>query len=500
MSVLKFKTQQFEDAKKKLGTAKGKLDDTISKTAEANKYFLLTQTGQWSDAQGDACVQIETDARIFREAMARFESTFGKLASDAKTIEGDRDGFLSELGAGGGKDLVVCNTGANVSGKCTECVGRYDNLNAKASNAEGALAGLRDSGAIQGAISSVKSDVSTQKAKLDAVRGKWDTLKEHASDFESKYSANKDDPQSLRARNFITAKMVESAAKGLEDAYSKGELYQALKGAAGLKKNWLKPVKDALNYFGKPVNALNTTSGNRFFGIVADMIKQDGMGGYLKSLVEDNPFNGSFLTRLAKQVTGFKMFEWKGRKGFLGKLNEETIGSLGKAAEDLRGGFKGLKNASEVADDLTSSGFARFTAVGRLAKGTAKALGVVGDVISFADIFNNSAAEYHNTAGDVYDKTAAAVVEGTKGLAKWGLGKAVGAFVGTCLGGPVGMAVGVGIGAGADWFFGEVAGWFKESGAQKKASNAVAGAMRGAGNFFGGLFGGQSKKNAFAPA
>lgn len=509
MSVLKFKVQQFEDAKKKLGDTKSKLDDTIEKTAEANKYFILTQMGTWIEAQGDACVQIETDARIFREAMVRFETTFGKLAGDAKTIEGDRDGFVSELGAGGKTDLVVCDTGSNVGGKCIECVGHYDNLNAKADNALSSLAGLRDAGAIQSAIESVKGDVSTQKAKVDSVRGKWDTLKQHASEFESKYSANKDDSQSLRARNFITADMVKSAGTALEKSYSEGPIAQFFAGAKDAKESWLKPLKNTLNAVGKPLDDIDVRSTTAFFGGVAQLIK--GRGGFRSYL--ENLFVGSHSvgvgTAIAGRLSGFNksLFQFKGTtwKKFTEKLiKDETLGSLNKALTDLKGGWKGATRAADGAMEFAEDAgkFSKISKVkgfGKLIKGAGKTVGVVGDVIEVGSIFNNTAAAYHDTAGDAYDKSASATVEAVKGVAKFGAGKAVGAIVGTCLGGPIGTAIGVGIGIGIDSGMTWLADKFKESGAQKKVSKAVGNAFRSVGNFFDGIFG-KKKKNAFAPA
>lgn len=468
MSILKYKYSQFEAAKSKLDDINDRLDDIIDLTMKANETFVLVQMGEWAQAQADACVQVETDARIFRKAMGDFQRKFGNVLVDAKQIQFERDQFISELGASvADSDRVVCDTSGQIPSRCATLTGYLIALDSKASDAEGALAGLRDSGHIAAAISSVKNDVTTEKSTVEDVLTAWRTFRDSASDFESSYScADNFSTNSLRSGFFITPTMLNSVGAELVSAYENSDVAKGLENMSNSAKS-LGKLKKLIEKYAKPLSEFkHYEDAGAFFGAMSQVIKQNGFGNFVKGLFGA----GSGGNKLATASIAYKFsnspFSWKklgswngfSLKNIRHKFFEDTVGSISKAAKDMREGFSGFSDiggylkskffkggAGELLDDAPkmSTGLSKTA---KFFKGAAKGLGVVGDVATLYGVFTNSKAAYQTTVGDDAQKTAAAIVEGGKGLLDFGAGKAVGAIVGTCFGGPVGTVVGMAIG------------------------------------------------------
>lgn len=478
MSILKYRYSEFEAAQKKLQDINDDLDDIINLTVKANETFVLVQRGDWAQAQAEACVQVETDARIFREAMSSFEGKFDSLLSDADSIRAERDSFVSSMGASvPDPDLVTCNTDGAVSDRCTSLIGQLDALEAKAGEAEDSLSGLRDSGAIAAAIGSVKTDVTGERGKVEDIRSAWSTLKSSASSFESSYSSTDEmSSSSLRSSFFITPTMLETVGADLTAAYEASEGFRIASGVQGV---W-SPVGDFKTLVGNVAKTMSAydhyEQAGKFFGAMAGVIKEDGIGNFVKGLFSGRPIgNNRFLTIVANEVSGrpfsfsslasVSRFSWS---GFGKKLFEDTLGAPADALRAMRKNVSGLTDMGTYLKSKFVKGGVRGLAgdapslstslskTAKFFKGFAKGVGVVGDAFELYGVFTDAQAAYQTTAGDDAQKTAAAVVEGGKGILKFGAGKAIGAAVGTCLGGPLGTVAGIFVGGLIDTAAGAV--------------------------------------------
>lgn len=499
MSILRYRYSEFEAAQKKLQDINADLDDIIDLTMKANETFVLVQMGEWAQAQADACIQVETDARIFREAMSSFEGKFSELVQAADSIKGERDAFVSSMGASASDgDLVACNTEGSVSSTCTLLVGQLSTLDAKAGDAQSALCGLRDSGAISAAIDMVKTDVSDEKEKVEDIRSAWSTLKSSATSFESTYSSmDEQSTSSLRSKFFITTEMLNDVGDTLVYNYTNGPVAQGL-ARMGVAREGLKDIKKMIETFAKPLAELDDLNQvSKFFGAMSTLIRSEGIGTFVKNLVSSNPFDNSvFLTRLVNQMSGGLLtVNVRPGNGYLKKLfTSETFTAPLDAWKNVRAGgagvldyFKskfakgGLASCADDAPKVTTITKA-LPRAGKFVKGACKGLGVVADVAELYGVFTNSKAAYQTTVGDDAQKTAAAVVAGGKGLLKFGVGKAVGAAVGTVIGGPVGTVIGMAVGGViGDAIKGAIEDW------------DTSGLVDGLANFIRG-----DKKNAFA--
>ncbi|OFK22491.1 hypothetical protein [Olsenella sp. HMSC062G07] len=482
--MLKYRYSDLQTANTKIKSMCTGLSGAISKTKAANASFVSVQKGAWAQGESKASIVIESQARIFYEAMSQVRTTFSSLVPDAASVRQQRDTFLTTLGGScPNGDFVCVNPDAHVETLCTRATSSLDELNSKVRSAQDALSGLKDQGGVPGALSQIHSSVIKEKEQLSHVRQTWVTLATGANKFESTYSS------SLKGDAFITNDMVKKVHKTLVaewDASGEGRLKSFLD---SIKELTTEPKvgghKLPLKYALKAIKEY----GKYGLGIVAKpstalwrLISRYGMSALR---ADDSLARGAGLEAALVWAIG------KHKKGYWKQIGEKFVGDVnlfGQAKEAWGTMRSAFSKGDEAAEAIAGSGskLSKLARAGKFASGAARAVGVVGDAISVYDIFANSKKAFETTAGDRTQKTAAAMVEGTKGALKFGTGKAVGAIVGTCFGGPVGTAVGIAVGAGADWALGKAADWFQSSGLQQKVTNKVAQGMRAIGKFFKG--------------
>ncbi len=479
MSVLKFKKSDLDEASKKIDTMRQGLDGAISNTSEANRSFVSSQSGEWAAGETTASIKIESEARIFNEALDGFKQTFERLTSDAGTIKTDRDEFLSELGASASDpDRVVCDTGGHVTVSCSDVKDKLDGLDKKISAVTDAMSGLEDKGTIPSALDSLKQDVTGEGKKLDDVSAKWQTFSKAASEFESTYSA------SLKGDKFITEEITTKVGKQLEQewgASAEGQINTLLHNTKdALGNDFVKLILGAAKKYGEGVPKTGAYVSTALWAWIKGHASSDELGAARGDL------EASIIYALGKS----------GEKGsYLSQISEKFKDSLnlGKSAKEAWDDIRGALGKKSFAGE-TKNMVGGLSRAGKFASGVAKGVGVVGDALSIYGIFSDSKQAYETTAGDGAQKTAAAIVTAGGGVAKFGIGKAVGAVVGTAFGGPVGTVVGIGVGMAVDKGIGWVGDKLKESGAQKAVTNWVAGGIRR----IGSALGGGSPENAFA--
>lgn len=190
MSVLKYDVVQLEDAKAEFKGVNSALGDAISKTVEANTSFISIQMGAWANEEAAACVAVETDARIFKEAMESLKTKFDSLVDDAKAVRNKRDSLVEEMGTSApNPNKVTCDTGGTITAVCSEAIQPLNALEKSAQTAQKSLNGLRDSSTISLAIENVSANVRTERIKTNAISTQWSALQSAAQDFESTYSS-----------------------------------------------------------------------------------------------------------------------------------------------------------------------------------------------------------------------------------------------------------------------------------------------------------------------
>jgi hypothetical protein len=505
LSVLRFKVSELESGQKRINDIEGRLLDTIATTSKENLSFSSVQSGDWAEAQAKASVNIETNARIFSQAMAQLGKVFVGLVCEAKTIQGNRDALMSEAGASVAfGDMVECDTDGRVGLFCDEAREEMADLSSKAGEAIAALSGLRGAGGITGSLSSLQEDLSQQQDKVQRISKAWARLQSSASEFESTYSSGTDST-SLDKGKFIDSGMISATRDAMADEYGMSGAARANSAATSVtKSDTYKWAKRILGTLGSTLGHADAFGSAVSFAGYAKGLASGAPGTFLLNVVglrndEDHSFDRAALA-IGAEATGFNAsFFGTGafKSRFFERLDDARLSSEAiDAYENLRDGGKEIgaylssklcKKASVVADDM--DGLASATpalddaaslgsSVGKLAKGAGKALGFVGDVVTIADTFQKSKEAYQTTSGDRAQKSAAAMVEGGEGLVKWGVGKVVGAAVGACFGGPVGAVAGMAIGCGVDFLLDQGQKIFDNSQAKQDMINTVASAQR----------------------
>lgn len=507
MSILRFKVSELESGQKLLHDIGHRLLDTIVVTSKENLSFSSVQSGDWAEAQAKASVNIETNARIFNQAITRLDGVFVRLVSEARAIQAHRDALMSELGASVALgDMVECDTNGRVEVYCDEAREGMAELSSDIDEAVAALAGLRGAGAITGNLSSLQGDLSQQRDKVQRISEAWAKLQSSASEFESSYSSGTGSV-SLDKGKFIDSGMISATRDTMADEYGMSGAARANSAATSVtKSDTYKWAKRILGTLGSTLGHANAFGSVVSFAGYAKGLASGAPGTFLLNVVglrsdEDHSFDRAALA-IGAEATGFNAsFFGTGtfKSRFFEKLDDARLSSEAiDAYENLRDGgkeigaylsskfLKGARSASDDAGELASGAAIRLddaaslgSSAGKLAKGAGKALGLVGDVVSLADTFQKSKKAYETTSGDRAQKSAAAAVEAGEGLAKWGVGKGVGALVGACFGGPVGAVAGMAIGCGVDFLLDQGQRVFDNSELKQDMINTVASAQRG---------------------
>lgn len=443
MSILKFRCTEFDTAVDNLKTVNERFDDAITRTTAANKVFQYTNQGVWAEAESEACISVETQSRVFREAMDSFQSKFENIRDSGKDIQSKRDAFVAAMGAAPeDEDLVMCNSDSSISSMCDAVDSDIDTLKSKGHAAQNAMDGLRDSGPIYDAVQALLKDLFNEGVKVGIVRDKWEDLKDATDTFERTYS-DEGNAGSITASQFVTSAMIDAAEEDLASSYDAD-----------------------------------------FFGAVGII---DTATGEIKKGVKDWGKSCELIGKVFTEAKAFSFNKGKWGEKFFEKLSElnpkiklnSGLGLMDDGAKSMSQGLDAMDDLASSTDDFVDGAEKFTTGYGNVFKGAGKVLGVVGDGLSLLDTFQKSKKAYYSTAGDTAQKTAAAVVTAGEGLTKFGVGKAIGLVTGTFLGGPVGAVAGMAIGAavdkGMDWLIGK----FQDSGAEQKCIDGLGQFFRG---------------------
>lgn len=500
MSRVEFKISEFTEAKDKCQTATDRMNDIVGEVSTSNRGLLETQSGLWADATYTRGIQLETDARMFWQAMSRLTTCFGELITDGTNIGTARTNFLSAFDASpNDADYVMCTSDADIAGNCNQASASLDDLRSKVQTAMDAVGKLKDTGGIQGPLQTGLTDITAAKTKVLNASTRWTTLVTWVNAFETKFSNTntKTSPYSMAPNGFITESMVTNTQNAMDDI-SEGLLGAAFSAGKGVKdtvvggfkiNTWRKLVEKVAS---APIADIDPKKAGQAFEEICGYFHTVGLpndlAGARDGLCEIGTFNSSvFGSLLSVQRTTLSAV---GKK-FLGDIN--VIGSLKQGVTDSWAGFKQLVSgqaakAADSADDIAESlagaekGMTRLQGAGKFIKGGAKALGAAFDIFSLGDAFMTGKQAYDTTVGDSAQKTAAATVMGGRKVLKWGVGKAVGAVVGSVCLGPVGAVVGIAVGSAVDF---AIDAGFKaadDSGFTQTVTDGLATMIRGGGS------------------
>lgn len=509
MSMLRFKVSELEAGHQCIQDINKMLAEAITATSKENQSFSSIQSGAWAEAQARASVNIETNARIFNQAMARIDSTFVSLVSDARAIQANRDALLSEVGASTSSgDEVRCDTEGRVDAYCATASPALSDLLDATDDAISALTGLREASAVSNALSLLASDLSREDEKVDNVLSAWSRLQSSAVSFESTYSGSQNS-ESLDKSTFIDEEMVTATRDAMTDEYSTSGAAVAQAVANSITKNfYYKYGKKTLGVLGKALGHTEEFKTIGKYGAWVSALASGDKGAFLLNLVKIHPDNdhffdrsfliagvsysglktsiagaGTFGSRFAKELKesgiaaqargAYKSFEEGGKE-----LKAYFSNRFGKSVSTVTGDASQVPAMASNLDDAAGLG----SGAGKIAKGAGKALGVVADVVAFVDTFQKSKKAYETTSGDRAQKSAAAVVEAGEGLTRWGVGKVAGAVVGACFGGPVGAIAGMAVGCGVDFLLDKAQQAFDGSQIKQDLINGVATLKRGSPN------------------
>ena len=503
---------QFEQACKDVHALHQDVNVSKERTAAVNVQFMTIMRGAWAQAENAACVLLESNLRVFNEALSNlasdYDSAYDALSGKVSTA---RDAVMNELGGStSDRTKLQLNDGAVVPNAVTAVDGSYDSLKTAIADATSALSGLENSGDIAAALSDLESKASDQKSRIGRVGTAYSDFATSVSDFESTYSGRFDPAK------FITDKMVDTASKGMESTYAHTPLGQvsgflsSIKGSAAFKnfKKWGSMAGDALSTLKKGVD--NAKYMSKALGGVRDAFvgalqNYDCTGDVVYALKHGSR---DMLSALGKGTIDSVKHWWKTLSndpskigtldeknawaGFISKWQDKTgLFRADKIDDVVKNGSVGslLDSAKDIKD--ASSKVGAVSEFGTHVKKFFRGVGFVGDAIEVTSYVSDTAEAYYTHEGDGYEKVTAGAVQAVEGVAKFGIGKAIGAGVGFVFGGgPVGAVAGMFVGGLIDEGVKGLFGAFDKSDAKEGIIDGVSG-------FFRGIFGG-GKKSAFA--
>lgn len=475
------KKSGVKDARTELGLLQQWVSDCNARCAEVNTSFGAVMMGSWADAEISAAVQLQTYLLIYADALGAMHETYDSMIGDLDgTLSTRRDAVLESVKASTGNDDVVHfeDSGAVTSG-CSTVQDALTALDTQRAGAQGALAGLENSGAIAAALDALGTAIQNENEAVEKVRTSYTDYQDAVEEFESEFAG------ALAIENFITDDMLSNASDAMSAQFEGTPVAGFIGSAADFKKNYLKPVKTTLDNLAKPLaeidpeNAVALWKSFKSVALEGNFYQADELVDSLDMFLTNGGGKGGYWSKYWDDLTGF--------------LRPSQYASQ---ANKITGAFdfttSGSRNVLYL-DDMAQSvdDFADVTArTGTVLKSSAKYLGYAGDFIELGCGLMDASNAYQTTVGDQAQKSAAAVVTGGGALLKFGAGKAAGALIGTCLGGPLGAVVGIGIGCVIDEGAKALGNFFNESGITQSITDGLAWLFRG----------GKEDDSAFAPA
>ena len=447
--MFKVNISEFDQAKEKLNETSDVIEALVAEVGYANSEFLMSSFGAWASGASESSILIENDARILSMAVSRLSGQF-ECASGA--IEGSlapkRDAVMSSIDASpSDPNRLYFDAGASIMTDCTEADISYDHLEAKRMDALGALGGLENAGAIQGALDALGTELNSGKTVVFYLQRNFHALDDAVREFESEYAAQ------FNPDEFVTDLMINDASQEMEDTFNAS-------GLGGL-----------LCFLGN----VKGHSANNPFGAYGTV----GTKGL-----------AAWLSAIGKYVEGFKDLSWidfsdfKSLSSFMSAWGEKFRESMGlflpgsewrKVADLIKEGKvlePGTQTLVGEADDLCRD----IVGTGGKIKGVGRVLGWLGLGVDCANIVGDSAKAYATAEGDESDKAAAAITTGVAGAVKTVVSKGVGAAC-AVLGGPIGAAVGCVAGEAASWAVGAFMDWEPVKAIGKDIENGISGAI-----------------------
>ena len=499
--MFKVNLNQFDTATQDLNTVHQDVRVAAERTSAVNVQFMSLMMGTWAAAENAACVQLEGNLRIFNEALDVMTTNYtnagtymrGTLVSQLSNVMTSIDGSISDA------NLIQRDESFCIANAVTFVTSSYDNLKTATNNAISSTSELDNSTDIVSALNDLNSTCDTQKPKVERVGTTYQTFSSSVDTFEDTYSALLD-PQ-----KFITQDMADAASAAMSATFAKTPLGQSTSFLKDLKSKYLSPFKKYGNAIAKMADQLQRGVDNvkyvaKEFGLIDSFVtalqNYDCTGDLVYALKSGAKeiTSRNFLTATKNSVKNWwsSLSKNKGAwNGLSGKLSEGFGLFRGSELKEVGKNGSLAKVWEAGADVLDEPGVKTITKWGDHAKKFFRGVGFVGDAIEVGGYVSDTVDAFYSHEGDTAEKFAAGVVQVGESIAKFGVGKAIGAGIGfLCGGGPVGAVAGAVIGSWVDDKLKGVWKAFDESGAKESMIDGV-------GNFFRDTFGG-GKKSAFA--